>query len=80
MLLLTFRQPLLPLTNDSGYVNALRMRDLAEAQEMGLERSLLVKAAALAAVSAISLPGVPLCTGIHRRLVGDGRVLRRDLR
>ncbi len=47
---------------------------------MGLGRSLLVKAAALAAVSVSSLPGIPLCPGIHRRLVGPGRAFRRDLR
>ncbi len=45
---------------------------------MGLGGSLLVKAAALAAVSARSLPGIPLCPGIHRRLVGPGRAFRRD--
>ncbi len=43
---------------------------------MGLGGSLVVKAAALAAVSASSLPGVPLCLGIHRRFVGAGRALR----
>ncbi len=42
--------------------------------------SLLVKAAALAAVSANSLPGIPLCPGIHRRFVRPGRAFRRDLR
>ncbi len=47
---------------------------------MGLGGSLLVKAAALAAVSASSLPGIPLCPGIHRRFVGPGRALRGDLR
>ncbi len=47
---------------------------------MGLGLSLMVKAAALAAVSASSLPGIPLCPGIHRRLVGPGRAFRRDLR
>ncbi len=36
---------------------------------MGLGGSLLVKAAALAAVSASSLPGIPLRPGIHRRFV-----------
>ncbi len=39
---------------------------------MGVGGSLLVKAAALAAVSASSLPGIPLCAGIHGRLVGPG--------
>ncbi len=47
---------------------------------MGLGGSLLVKAAALAAVSAISLSGIPMCPGIHRRFVGPGQALRRDLR
>ncbi len=37
---------------------------------MGLGGSLLVKAAALAAVSASSLPGIRFCPGIHGRLVG----------
>ncbi len=35
---------------------------------MGLGGSLLVEAAALAAVPASSLPGIPLCPGIHGRL------------
>ncbi len=43
---------------------------------MGLGGSLLFKAAALAAVSASSLPGIPLCPGIHRRFVGPGRALK----
>ncbi len=47
---------------------------------MGLGGSLVVKAAALAAVSASSLLGIALCPGIHRRLVGPGRAFRRDLR
>ncbi len=47
---------------------------------MGLGGSLVVKAAALAAVCASSLPGIPVCPGIHRRLVGPGRAFRRDLR
>ncbi len=47
---------------------------------MGLGGSLLFKVAALAAVSASSLTGIPLCPGIHRRFVGPGRALRRDLR
>ncbi len=47
---------------------------------MGLGGSLLFKVAALAAVSASSLPGILLCPGIHRRFVGPGRALRRDLR
>ncbi len=46
----------------------------------GLGGSLVVKAAALAAVSASSFPGIPLCPGIDRRLVGTGRALRRGLR
>ncbi len=47
---------------------------------MGLGGSLLVKATALAVVSASALPGIPLCPGIHRRLVGHGRTFRRDIR
>ncbi len=43
-----------------GSVSVLRMRDLAEALEMGLGGSLVVKAAALAAVSASSLPGITI--------------------
>ncbi len=46
---------------------------------MGLGGSLVVKAAALAAVSASPLPGIPLCPDIHGRVVGPGRALRRDL-
>ncbi len=65
---------------DGGSVNVLRMRDLAEAKKMGLGGSLLVKAAALATVSASSLPGIPLCPGIHRRLIGPGRAFKGDLR
>ncbi len=42
---------------------------------MGLGGSLVVEAASLARVSANSLPGIPLCPGIHRRDVGPGRVL-----
>ncbi len=53
-----------------GSISVLRMRDLPEAKEMGLGGSLVVKAVALAAVSASSLPGVPLYPGIHRRVVG----------
>ncbi len=40
----------------------------------------VVVAAVLAAVSASSLPGIPLCPGTHRRVVGPGRALRNDLR
>ncbi len=40
---------------------------------MGLGGSL---AAVLAAVSASSLPGIPLCPGTHRRVVGPGQALR----
>ncbi len=47
---------------------------------MGLGGSLVVKAAALAAVPASSLPGIPLCPVIHRRLVGPGPAFRRDIR
>ncbi len=47
---------------------------------MGLGGSLLGKAVVLAAASASSLPGIPLCPGIHRRFVGPGRALRRYLR
>ncbi len=40
----------------------------------------MVVATVLAAVSASSLPGIPLCPGTHRRVVGPGRALRSDLR
>ncbi len=40
----------------------------------------MVKAVALAAVSTGSLPGIPLCPGIHRRRVGPGRAFRTDFR
>ncbi len=40
---------------------------------------MVFKAAALAALSASSLPGIPLCPGIHRRFVGPGRALKRGL-
>ncbi len=63
-----------------GPVSVLRLRDLAEAEEIGLGGSLVVRAAALAAVSASALPGNPLCPGIQRRLVRPGRAFRRDLR
>ncbi len=63
-----------------GSISVPQMRDLAEAKEMGLGGSVVVKAAALAAVSASSLPGIPLSPGIHRRLVGPGRAFWRDLR
>ncbi len=43
---------------------------------MGLGGSLVIKAAASAAVSASSLPGIPLCPDIHRRLIGPGRAFR----
>ncbi len=62
-----------------GPVSVLRMRDLAEAYEMGLGGALVGKAAALAAVSASSLPGIPLCPGIHRSVVGPDRAMRRGL-
>ncbi len=39
----------------------------------------MVVAAVLAAVSASSLPGIPLWPGTHRRVVGPGRALRNDL-
>ncbi len=47
---------------------------------MGLGESLVVEASALAAMSVSSFPGIPLCPGIHRRVVGPGRALRSDLR
>ncbi len=50
--------------------------DLAYSYEMGLGGSLVFAAAVLAAVSASSLPGIPLCPGIHRRVFGPGRALR----
>ncbi len=50
-----------------GFIRVLRMIDLADAKEVGLGRSLV---AVSAAVSVSSLPGIPLCPGIHRRGVG----------
>ncbi len=47
-----------------GSISVLQMRDLAEAYEIGLGGSLVVKAAALAAVSASSLPGITLGPGM----------------
>ncbi len=41
---------------------------------------LVVEASILAAVSASSLPGIPLCPGIHRNVIGPGRALRSDLK
>ncbi len=38
---------------------------------MGLGGSLVVVAAVCASASAISLPGVPLCPGTDRRVVGQ---------
>ncbi len=49
-----------------GSIRVLRVRDLTDAWEMGLGGSLVVEAAALAAVSVSSLPGIPLCPGTHR--------------
>ncbi len=40
----------------------------------------MVVAAVSAAVSANSLRGIPLCPGIHKRVVGSGGALRSDLR
>ncbi len=50
------------------------MRDLANAEEIGLGVLLVVEAAVLATVSASSLPGIPLCSGIQRIVVGHGRL------
>ncbi len=47
---------------------------------MGLGGSLVVVAAVWAAFAASSLPGIPLCPGIHRRGVRPGRALKIDLR
>ncbi len=58
-----------------GSISVLRKRDLAGALKIGLGGSLVVDAAALAAVSASSLPGIPLCPGIRRSVVGPGRAI-----
>ncbi len=63
-----------------GSISVLRIRYLANAQEMGKGGLMVVEAAVLAAVSASSLSGVPMHPGIHRREVGPGRALRSDLR
>ncbi len=64
---------------DGGSIRVPRMRDLADAREMGLGGSLVIAAAVLAAMSASSFPGIPLCPGVHRRVVGPGRALRSHL-
>ncbi len=61
-----------------GSISVLRMRDLANAKEMNLGEPLVVEAAALAAVSASSLPDIPLCPSIHISVVGPGRALSSD--
>ncbi len=48
--------------------------------EVGLGGPLVVLATVLALVSASSLPGIPLCPGTHKRVVGPGRALRSYLR
>ncbi len=53
-----------------GSISVLWMRDLVDAQEMDLRGSLMVVATVLDAVSASSLPGISLCPGILRRVVG----------
>ncbi len=55
-------------------------RPADEGSRGGMGGSLVVEAAALAAVSASSLPGIHLCHVVHRRLVGPGRAFRKDLR
>ncbi len=64
---------------DGGSIRVLQMRDLTDAKEMGLGGSLVGEAAVLTAVPASSLPGIPLCPGVHRRVVGPGRALRSHL-
>ncbi len=39
----------------------------------------VVDAAALAAVSVSSLPGIPLFSGVHRRNIGPSRALSRGV-
>ncbi len=63
-----------------GSISVLRMRDVADAMEMGLGGSLVVVAAVWAAFAASSLPGIPLCPGIHRRVIRPGRALKIDLK
>ncbi len=53
-----------------GSISVLRMRDVADAFEMGLGGLLVVVAAVLASASANLLPRVPLCLSTHRRVVG----------
>ncbi len=52
-----------------GSVGAMRMRDLADALEVGLGGLLVTEAVVLASVSASSLPGNPIRPGTHRRVV-----------
>ncbi len=61
----------------SASISNLRMKDLADAMEMGLGGSLVVVAAVLAAVSKSTLRGIP---GTHTRVFGPGQSLRSDLR
>ncbi len=61
-----------------GSISVLRMRDLAEAYEMGLGGSLVVGRFCCGVCELVE--GIPLCPGIHRRLVGPTRAFRRDLR
>ncbi len=61
-------------------ISVLRIRDLADVYEMGLEGSLVVVTAVVAPVSASLLSGIPLCPSTHRRAIGTDRALRSDLR
>ncbi len=51
-----------------GSISVLRMRDLADALEMGLGGLLVTVAVVLVSVSASSLPGIPLWSGTHKRV------------
>ncbi len=63
-----------------GSKSVLWIRDLADAKEIDLRRSLVVASVILFAVFAGSFPGSPLCSGIHSRVVGAGQALRSDPR
>ncbi len=60
----------------AGSMSVVRMRDLADAQEMGLGGSL----GAVASVSASSLLRIPLWPGTRRKVIGPGRSLMSNFR
>ncbi len=63
-----------------GSMSVLTIKNLADAYFMGMGGSVVVVAVAFASTLANSSPGLSLWGGAHRKLVGSGRMLRRDLR